>query len=196
MRILFHTFSLLALSLSISFYSCKGEDLYENSARSLDSISGALNPKLQEIRNVDTVKLSKALKVYEDYRAFIAQNVNDTVSKEEGDMLQRFYSGGKKLKDFMENRLTLVSRGELVKAQIAKLRADVRVHSVEESVLQQALSREKRGAEELMSETLGQQQEFNSAMEEFRISVTGVENILRARNAGELPNIIQNSEKF
>ena len=55
---------------------------------------------------------------------------------------------------------------------------------------------EKRGAVEVMHATLGQQQRFAEAMEEFRISIANIEGIIKAHNGGEMPTVIKNNSSF
>jgi hypothetical protein len=176
--------------LPFLFSSCLKDDASEKVLHSLDSLSGALNLKLKELQQVDTVTLNKALLTFTNYKQFISQNVNDTVKKEEGDQLQRFYSAGKKLETFTGNRRALIARSNLINSQLAKLTADLKNNSADEEKVLVYLDQERSGADEIVKSTLGQQQAFQASLEEFKISLSGVEELIKAHNGGDLPTII------
>jgi hypothetical protein len=175
------------------FFSCGTNEAYEKQIRSLDSLSGALNQKLAELKQVDTVILEKAIGKYRNYKAFIGQNLNDTVTKEEADHLQHFYICGKNLFDFSSNRKTILGRGNLMNSQLAKLQGDARNKSMEEEKLRQNFSFERSNAEELIKRSVEQQQRFLSCLQEFKLSLTAIENLIRSRNSGQMPVVIKDS---
>jgi hypothetical protein len=178
------------------FSSCLKDEASEKVLHSLDSLSGALNLKLKELQQVDTVTVNKALLTFTNYRQFISQNVNDTVRKEEGDQLQRFYSAGKKLETFTENRRALIARGNLINSQLTKLTTDLKNNSADEEKILIYLNRERAGADEIVKSTLGQQQAFQAGLEEFKISLSGVEELIKIRNGGTLPTIINSKSNL
>src|SRR5436190_1948891 len=94
----------IILFIPFTFTSCFKSESYEKQIKSLDSLSGALNQKISELNQVDTVILKKAISKYNNYRQFVKQNVHDTVTKAEADFLQQFYTSGQSLVDFSENR--------------------------------------------------------------------------------------------
>lgn len=173
--------------------SCTQNALYESQLKSLDSLSGALNQKLSELRQVDTVILKKAITKYNNYRQFIQQNVNDTVNKEEATYLQQFYGSGKALDDFSVNRATILARGSLLNSQISKLVTDVKERAVPVEKLREYATGEKQQAQDLMKASYDQQQSFLSSLQEFKLSLIGVENLIKSRNNGQMPVIIKDS---
>lgn len=181
---------LLCLFICIS---CGRNEAYEKQIRSLDSLSGALNQKLDELRRVDTVTLERAISKYKIYKAFIGQNINDTLRREEADHLQHFYICGKNLFDFSANRKAIVAKGNLVNSQIAKLIADARNKTMEDEKLAQNISFEKSNADDLIKKSVDQQQQFLSCLQEFKLSLTAVENLIRSRNSGQMPVVIKDS---
>ena len=182
---------IFVLVLSFFFVSCGKSEEEERQIHSLDSLSGALNTKLQELNQLDTSLLKKAIDKFENYRVFIKENVNDTLTKEEGDQLQKFYLCGKNLISFKENRSAMLARGSLINSQLKKLMLDLGNGSVEYEKTQVYFLQERKGAEELIENCFGQQQAFQSALQDFRSSISNVESMIMKRNAGQLPKIIQ-----
>jgi hypothetical protein len=183
----------ICLILAAVFSSCTHNALYEAQLKSLDSLGGALNQKLTELKQVDTVILKKAITKYNNYRQFIQQNVNDTVNKEEANHLQQFYVSGKALADFSINRTTILARGSLLNSQIGKLVTDIKERAVPEEKLQQYASAEKQQAQDLMKASYEQQQSFQASLQEFKLSLMGVESLIKSRNNGQMPVIIKDS---
>ncbi|MCW3076233.1 MAG: hypothetical protein JWO32_842 [Bacteroidetes bacterium] len=167
--------------------------MYETQLKSLDSLSGALNQKLTELRQVDTIILQKAISKYTNYRQFILQNVNDTVTKEEANQLQQFFVCGKNLLDFSDNRIAILARGTLINSQVNKLITDIKEHSIEENILIQCSLQEKENAQKLVIASYSQQQLFQANLQEFKLSLYGIENLIRSRNNGQMPTIIKDS---
>ena len=185
--------SFVLLIATLFFSSCNSDSIAEKQLKSLDSISGALNLKLKELQQVDTVILQKAIARYDQYRQFIRQNVNDTVTKNEADHLGHFYLCGKKLSDFSENRSAILARGGLINSQLAKLIADIRENTVDDEKLEQFAQQEKSEAEQLIKSSFEQQQLFLTRLEEFKMSITAVEALIRSRNNGQMPTVIKDS---
>lgn len=187
---------IFVLLLSFFFVSCGKSEEEERQIHSLDSLSGALNTKLQELNQLDTSLLKKAIDNFENYRVFIKENVNDTLTKEEGDQLQKFYLCGKNLISFKENRSAMLARGSLINSQLKKLMLDLGNGSVEYEKTQVYFLQERKGAEELIRSCFGQQQAFQSALQDFRSSISNVESMIMKRNAGQLPKIIQETNSI
>jgi len=187
--------SVLGVSFSLCliillFTSCFKSESYEKQVKSLDSLSGALNQKISELNQVDTVILKKAISKYNNYRAFVKQNINDTVTKAEADFLQQFYTSGQSLIDFAENRTSILSRGELINSQLNKLLTDAKAQNVIEEKLIQFSTNEKMQVVQLIKSSFGMQQLFNANLQEFKLSVPGVETLIKSRNNGQMPTII------
>jgi hypothetical protein len=186
-----HFFSVFAFTLL--FLSCSDNGLQEARLKTLDSLSGALNQKLVELKQVDTVILQKALSKYSNYRQFIQQNVDDTLKKEEADHLQQFYGCGKNLLDFSVNRKSILARGALIDSQLNKLILDIKENAADQEKVSEFTSKERTGAEQLIKISFGQQQLFLTNLQEFKLSVSGVEKLIRSRNSGRMPTVIKDS---
>ncbi len=180
-------------SASLFFISCNNSALRENQIRSLDSLSGALNQKLAELKQVDTVILQKAISKYGNFKQFIQQNVTDTISKAEADHIQMFFVSGKNLLDFSDNRRSILARGSLINSQLNKLMLDMKENTLDEEKLLQFSRDEKNNAEQLIRGSYGQQQLFQANLQEFKLSLSGIEKLIRARNNGQMPTVIKDS---
>jgi hypothetical protein len=180
-------FSVLFFNFSCTQQVCEGQ------VKSLDSLSGALNQKLAEFKQVDTAILAKAIGKFNNYRQFIKQNVNDTVNKAEADFLQQFYSSGQNLVYFSDNRKNILARGSLINSQIGKLTKDVNSSAIDREKFSQFYVQEKSNAEQLIKLSVNQQQLFLGSLQEFRLSLAGIENLIRSRNNGQMPTVIKDS---
>jgi hypothetical protein len=181
------------LLITFLFTSCLKNESYDKQIKSLDSLSGALNQKLIELRQVDTVILKKAITKYNNYKQFIQQNVSDTVTKIEADHIQQFFVCGKNLNDFYENRNSILARGDLINSQLNKLIHDAKENALDEEKLIQYSTQEKNNAEQLIKNSFGQQQLFQANLQEFKLSLSGIEGLIRARNNGQMPTVIKDS---
>ncbi len=190
MRVVYHI-ALLAVLLFLQ--SCGKAGAYNRQAKTIDSLSGAINAMVRELQQVDTIVLQKAVARFNDYRQFIKQHLTDTIEKTEADNLQHFYAGGNCVSHFSANRRALLARAALINSQLAKLSEDIKQRSAEPEVLTGALAFEKNEATKLMEAGYDQQKKFHSGFEEFRNSLNGVEALLRSRNRGELPAIIKDT---
>jgi len=179
---------------AISFFgSCNKTDLYEQKGKTLDSLSGAINSIVREMDNVDTIVLQKSITRYSWYKQFVQQNVNDTISKEEADNLQHFYTSGKNLENFSSNRKIILARAILINSQLIKLAEDIKNKSLNTEQLSTYSLYEKTAAGKLIEAGYQQHKLFHSSIEEFRNSLRGVETLIRSRNKGELPTIIKDT---
>jgi len=175
------------------FGSCTKAGLYEQNAKTLDSLSGAVSSIAKELANVDTIVLQKSIMRFDWYKQFIQQNINDTISKEEADNLQQFYASGKSLENFSLNRKMILERAALINAQLARLNADVKNRSLTVEQLSRYSLNEKNAAAKLIELGYQQQNSYHSGLQEFKNSLKGVELLIRSRNKGELPTIIKDT---
>lgn len=190
MKVLQHSLLLLLL---VALQACNQNDAYNQKTKALDSLNGALNLKVRELEKTDTALLQRCITRYNYYRQFIKQNVNDTLTKSEADNLQRFLSSGKNLENFWSNRFSILGRASLINSQQTKLATDVKNHAVDIMELEQFLMREKLATSEILEAATAQQKVYYSSLEEFRIALQEVENIIRLRNKGQLPTIVKDT---
>ena len=137
-RFLFYIFVFCLL-----FSSCTNSDIQAKQVKSLDSISGALNQKIKELQKADTLILEKALTKFNNYKQFIKQNINDTVTKKEADAVQQFFVSGNNLESFFMNRESILARANLVNSQLNKLIADINQGTFELQQLNEFIFAEK-----------------------------------------------------
>lgn len=172
---------------------CGNGAYYEQKGKTIDSLSGALNLRVLELSKTDTALLQRCINRFTYYSQFIKQNVNDTLSKNEADNLQVFYSSGRKLESFRNNRFAILNRAALLNRQLGMLALDIKNKNVNSKDLHAYLVREQEAATQLI-EAAGQQQSlYYSGIEEFKLSLREVEVLIRKRNKGQLPVIVRDT---
>lgn len=191
MKFIFYTGCFLLIILS--WGACNKADVYEEKAKTLDSLSGAISLVSKQLENTDTLVLQRSLARYVWYKQFIEQNIHDTISKEEADYLYHFYNSGKNLENFAANRKVILTRGKLVSAQLMKLAEDARKRLFNREQLDAFLFNEKQEVVKVIEAGSQQQKIFHSGMEEFKNALRGVELLIRRHNKGELPVIIKDT---
>jgi hypothetical protein len=189
-RLCCYTYLVLTFALS---QGCGKKDAYGRQAKTVDSLSGALNALVNELEKTDTLLLHRSITRFNDYRKFVSQHVQDTILKAEADNLQHFYAGGRCLENFAANRKAVLARARLVGSQLLKLAQDIQNRSAEPETLSRFIEHEKSEAGRLMEAGYDQQRKFHACFEEFKNSLHGVENLIRSRNRGELPTIIKDT---
>lgn len=185
--------SLLLLFLMTGLCRCDRSGGAEPLIRSLDSLSGAVGSMVKELERLDTLTLQKAVSRYNYYRAFVRQNVHDTLEKAEADALQDFFTAGVTLQTISVNNKLLRSRGHLLSVQIARLSKDLKEQKGAMDVASRNYERERSETERLMRSGAQQQQQFHTAIEAFRNALPEVEQLIRQHNRGELPVIVKDS---
>lgn len=173
--------------------SCNQSEQYTQKAKTLDSLSGALNQKIKELEKTDTAILQRCITRYNYYSQFIKQNVNDTLSKDEADNLQAFDASGKNLQSFASNRFIILARAALINSQQAKISEEIKNKSASIEQLTGYILREKEASAEIIEVAAEQQKAYYSSLEEFKISLKKVEELIRVRNKGQLPTIIKDT---
>lgn len=172
---------------------CGKTEVYGHEAKTVDSLSAAIQTLVKELEKTDTILLQKAITRFNDYRQFIALHVQDTILKAEADNLQHFYAGGQYLESFSGNRKIILVRAGLIHSQLVKLSKDIKNRSLEPEQFVTSIDRERSETGRLMEAGYEQQRRFHSGLEEFKNSLNGVESLIRSRNRGELPTIIKDS---
>lgn len=191
MRAVCYTLCLLLLLLFSG--ACTKTSVYEQKAKTVDSLSGAVNAVMKQLSDMDTLALQRSVLRFTWYRQFIRQNVNDTLSREEADNLLHFYTSGKNLERVSDNRKQILTRALLINSQLSKLAEDIRHKRLSAEQLAAYSQHEKDEAALLIQAGSQQQKLFHSSLEEFRTSLKRVELLIRSRNKGELPTIIKDT---
>jgi hypothetical protein len=182
-----------AVCLLFFFVSCTRTEVYKQSSRTVDSLSGALNSVVVEFSKMDTALLQRALIKYRHYRNFIKERVNDTIAKPDAEYLRNFFEHGKNLEVISKNRPVILSREELMTSQLKKLGADIHAEVLSPEEVKKYLDAEKLEADKLITSTNNQIKLFYSAIESFKNSLQGVEELIKQRNGGELPIIVKDT---
>lgn len=173
--------------------SCGSTEVYRQSAKTLDSLSGALNQCTEEIRRMDTVTLAKALTRYNVHKQFIAHNKIDTLSRSEGDALQQFTTAGKNLEVVQSNRSAVLMRSELLNTQINHLRKDIKNEAIEPGTLPEFMENEKKEVSNLIRKANEQVRLFYASVEELKLCLPMVEQVIRRKNKGQLPIVVKDT---
>ena len=173
-----------------AFQNCSIKGQIEPELKRLDSVSIVLNSKWQELNKCDTALLERAITKFNNYSTFIENNISDTITKAEANALQQFYLSGKNLKAFNENYKTLRSRTALVSDQIKKLMNDVENGSISKQDFLSNYDNEIRAASQLIILTTNELKNNLNSVQDLKNSLTPVEELIRSRNNGQLPEAI------
>jgi hypothetical protein len=186
---------LFAVSI-LCLFACGVSDSAVQFSRSADSLSGSVINATAQLRSVDSVLLHKAITRYTYYYAFIEHTVSDTLLKSEADQLLRFMSSGKRLKEFEHNRPLLIERGVLIASQLQRLADDARQQRIQKDALKAYYLTESAEARSLLILCNAQLTTYQSALSEFKTSLSAVEALIRQRNKGELPQVVEETTIF
>ena len=174
--------------------SCNHTEIYNQRAKTLDSLSGVLNVSVARMEQTDTLLLNKAIVHFENYRSFIQNNIKDTLTKSEADVLQVFYKSGTNLLVFQSNKRDILNRATLINSQIEKLSLAIKNQEEDLVLLDHYLSQEQKQIASLVNAIHIQQTNYFSALQEFRTSVKPLEQLIKLRNSNQLPHIVKEDE--
>ncbi len=183
-------FIICCLAALLAFQNCSIKGQVEVEVKRLDSVSIVLHSKLQELNKCDTVLLGRALTKFRNYATFIENNISDTITKEEANSLQQFYLSGKNLEAFSVNYKSLRSRTGLVSDQIKKLMSDVEQGSISKKDFLSNYDNEVKAASQLVALTTNELKNNLNSIQDLKNSLLPVEALIRSRNNGQLPEVI------
>jgi hypothetical protein len=186
----------LPLVILLLTANCGSGEFYTTKCRTLDSLGGVVNAMAGGLEKADTVFLQRSISRFTYYRQFIRQQVGDTLSRNEADVLRQFISAGERLEGFRSNRLTILARARLLNSQIRKLTADARERTVDTESLGRYLQQELAEAARLTEAGYESQKIFFQAQKDFVNSLKGVEQLIMVRNNGMLPTVIRDTLDF
>lgn len=184
------SFIICCLAALMAFQNCSIKSQVEVEVKRLDSVSIVLHSKLQELNKCDTVLLERALTKFKNYSTFIENNISDTITKEEANSLQQFYLSGKNLEAFSVNYKSLRSRTGLVSDQIKKLMSDVEHGSISKKDFLSNYDNEIYAASQLVALTTNELKNNLNSIQDLKNSLLPVEALIRSRNNGQLPEVI------
>ena len=191
MKALLHTFFLLALTHL--FPACSKAEWYEQRAKSVDSLGGALGVMTTDLSRQDTISIQKAAAQFGHYSSFIALSVKDTISKTAADQLRRFYQAGLQLQAYTANHNILLNRAGMLSSQLQRLSADIRHRALLPEEMDRYVAAESAETTRLLTAARDQQIKLATALSEYRLSLPYVEQLIRSHNRGELPVIVKDS---
>ncbi len=161
-------------------------------AAQIDSIRVVINVKAQELKQTDSALISRAIGKFNTYTVFIQTNINDTLNKEEANVLQQFYTSGNALITFQKNKQTLLSRTNLLMDQLSDLIKDAN-NGLHLSLLNEYLNKEAKAADELIKNVDEQNKLYQKSIQDFKNALPLTEELIRKRNNGQLPGIINDA---
>ena len=187
------TVILIAPLFLLSLISCTNSAAYEQKSHMLDSLGGAVSNLAAALQKHDSTELRKYIDQFGYYSSFIEASQFDTIGKQDADQLQDFYRSGNALKKFLENRAALLARVALLNSQYRRLAEDIRNHSISIEEADSYVLKEKKEAAYVVEAGNQQQQLFYRSLEQYRLSVRDVQQIIKRYNNGQLPTIVNDS---
>ncbi len=173
--------------------ACSRNSLYIEKLKTLDSLDGVLNVAISELQKSDTVSLTKSIEIYTTYNQFLEQNLSDTITKAEADCVRQFQIAGQNLGNYAVNRNVLLTQLKMLGKQISTLTLDVKNKSIEEQHLLENLSLESKQINTTYDLSSKQKQLFYSALEQFKNSLGGIEQLIKSHNNGVMPTIVKDT---
>lgn len=173
--------------------SCNNNEACLQRVKTLDSLSGALNVKINELKKTDTALINRCVNRYTYYRDFLTQNIQDTITRQEGDAVSRFLSGGKNLETYAINRKIILEQASTVNSRLGKLNTDLKNQSILPEEADTYIYNEISQANKLIGLSQTQGELYFSAIEDYKASLKQVESLIRRHNQGQLPLIIKDS---
>jgi hypothetical protein len=183
----------IVLTAFATLTSCNRTAEYEARGRTLDSLGGAINNLAAALQKHDTVELRNYIKQFSYYSNFIDASHFDTLGKNAADHLQNFYHSGNTLKTFIENRTAILARIALLNSQYKRLAEDIHNRSISIELADAFVQQEKKEAARVVDLGARQQQLFYRSLEQYRMSVKEVQQIIMQYNNGQLPTIVSDS---
>lgn len=173
--------------------ACSRNSVYTEKLKTLDSLDGVVNVAITELQKNDTVSLSKSIELYNRYNQFIEQNLPDTITKTEADCLKQFQTAGQNLERYSTNRNRLLAQLKVLRKQLSTLTLDVKNKSIEEQQLIENLLLESKQITSTCDLSSHQKQFFYSSLEQFKNSLTGIEQLIKSRNNGVMPTLVKDT---
>lgn len=171
----------------VSFYACKNNSSYEKYSKELDSLKIVLHQSVSNLRSVDSIKCEEAILKFKIYSDFLDKNLKDTVSLEQAKQLKIFYASGKAIMKFQGLRANYLTNSELRKIQLQNLSNDLNNGSIEPAEAVEFINTEKQASQLLIDEMTGNTNTVRNNIELFTTSLAPVEEVIKARNSGNLP---------
>jgi hypothetical protein len=184
----------ILFSVVMLLSGCGDGKIYKQQAKTLDSLGGAIGGTIRSLSLIDTQKIDRCVIKFENYSRFILQDVRDTLDRSEADALQGFHISGKNLKALMMNRRAILSRCGQVSSQLDLLSTDVKERQASPDLLARHIELEKAAAVSLLESGRQTALDIQKNLDAFITSVHPTESLIRKRNAGELPVVINDNE--
>ncbi len=187
---------LIVIVLGLFFFSCTNSAKKEQLIKCIDSLQTVLSLKQTELCKIDTIQLNKAITRFKNYSEFIHQNISDTLALQEAETINLFYTSGKNLENFNANKISLLTRISLINSQLTKLKLDVQGGNYKPNVTELLVNEEKAQTKNISEIVTIQLQNYISNLQTLKNSLYPTEVILKNKNGGNLPTVINTSSDF
>jgi hypothetical protein len=192
LKVLFIKLS-LGVGCFFSLYACSQKELYAKGIYQLDSTLIVLSIQQRAFRTIDSSEFKKALLKFETLKTFITTNISDTLTKEEATTLHQFYTSGEFLFQFDPHRKEAIVRLTELNGQLKSL-----IKNGEEGRLPIATFNDdvhyEVNAAKLLDQVLNQSLlNYRKELQNFKAILPALETLVKSRNRGNLPFIIQDT---
>jgi hypothetical protein len=156
----------LILFVIISTFSCDDNN-YEEYISGTDSLLIELNEAEEAFWDIDSVEV---VKIYEEIVRnikFIHDELHDTITPSEDELLSNYRNIRKPFHTFINNRGAIIEEIIFMKGQLITLRRDIKSGKIERNKVEEYFVREKSEAEKLLNKTESLAQDVISSFDDF-----------------------------
>lgn len=167
---LFLGFSILgALSITFVTTSC-GHKKWPREASQLDSISNLLPPLVDKLSSFDSTETKTAYDTIMANLKYIQDNLKDSISREDAEMLSDYRGIRKPLKNFSKKRQKLLADYAINSRQISTLSVDLKKGLIEENKAYQYFVIEFTAANENYTKMKDLEESTTSVLQKYQLN--------------------------
>lgn len=141
-------FICIAIGLTCSF--CSNEKKFAKQTKILDSLTLELEKGIAVYKTIDTLKLRQKLNEYDKQVRFIAENVKDTISLKDGEVINAYKDLSGAMNYLLLKNKEFTAEVELSKQQLKNLSADMKNSKLEDAKAFEYFTQEQVNAENLL----------------------------------------------
>ena len=119
--------------IGVSFSFCSNEKKFEKQTRILDSLTLELEKGIAVYKTIDTLKLKQKLAEYEKQTKYIAENVKDTISLKDGEVINAYKGSSNAMNYLLLKNKDFITEIELSKQQLKDLSGDIKNNKIEDA---------------------------------------------------------------
>ncbi|MFL5753855.1 MAG: hypothetical protein ACJ76F_10650 [Bacteroidia bacterium] len=142
---------LLCVISVLVFSFCSNEKKFEKQTRVLDSLTLELEKGIAVYKTIDTVKLKQKLEEYEKQVKYIAENVKDTISLKDGEVINAYKGLSNAMNYLVTKNRDFITEIELSKQQLKDLSEDIKNNKIEDAKAFEYYTQEQFNAESLLA---------------------------------------------